>query len=180
MQQNMTNLEHWVLDNMHRLACNSSTNFGLTACPFIADAHLGRYNTIMMAIAIAMVGHIVIIVSAIPSVIQHPNGSIACFALGIIIMGVGVGCFKSNLAPLIAEQYTETRLRVGTNKKGAKVIIDPTITVSRIFLYYYMMVNFGSLVGSIGMVYAERYVGFWLSYLLPTVMFSLCPAVLWF
>lgn len=28
------------------------------------------------------------------------------------------------------------------------------------------------------MVYAERYVGFWLSYLLPTFMFILCPVVL--
>jgi proton-dependent oligopeptide transporter, POT family len=28
------------------------------------------------------------------------------------------------------------------------------------------------------MVYAERYVGFWLAYLLPTVMFMFCPVVL--
>ena len=28
------------------------------------------------------------------------------------------------------------------------------------------------------MVYAERYVGFWLSFTLPTVMFALCPLVL--
>lgn len=28
------------------------------------------------------------------------------------------------------------------------------------------------------MVYAERYVGFWLSYLLPTIMFLFCPMVL--
>ena len=28
------------------------------------------------------------------------------------------------------------------------------------------------------MVYAERYVGFWLSFTLPTIMFALCPLVL--
>ncbi len=28
------------------------------------------------------------------------------------------------------------------------------------------------------MVYAERYVGFWLSFLLPTIMFMFCPLVL--
>lgn len=28
------------------------------------------------------------------------------------------------------------------------------------------------------MVYAERYVGFWLSFLLPTIMFMFCPVVL--
>lgn len=41
------------------------------------------------------------------------------------------------------------------------------------------MINVGSLLGQISMVYAERYVGFWLSFLLPTLMFCLCPMVLW-
>lgn len=146
---------------------------------YIADEHLGRYNTIMMAIGIAMVGHIVLVVSAVPPVIKNPNGAIACFAIGIIIMGVGVGCFKSNISPLIAEQYKETKLKVAKDRKGTRVIVDPTITISRIFLYFYMMINVGSLVGQIGMVYAEKYVGFWLSYLLPTIMFSFCPLVLY-
>lgn len=30
------------------------------------------------------------------------------------------------------------------------------------------------------MTYAEKYVGFWLAYTLPTVVFLLCPLVLWF
>lgn len=40
------------------------------------------------------------------------------------------------------------------------------------------MINAGSLVGGIGMVYAERFIGFWLSYALPTFMFFLAPIVL--
>lgn len=90
-----------------------------------------------------------------------------------------MGCFKSNISPLIAEQNKETRLRVTTNKKGVRVIVDPNITTSRIFLYFYMMINIGSLVGSIGMVYAEKYVGFYLSFLLPTIAFLFCPIVLY-
>ena len=39
-------------------------------------------------------------------------------------------------------------------------------------------INIGSLVGQIGMVYAEKYVGFWLSFTLPTVMFACAPFVL--
>lgn len=56
--------------------------------------------------------------------------------------------------------------------------MDPTITISRIYLYFYMMINVGSLVGQICMVFAEKYVGFWLSYTLPTLMFCICPMVL--
>ncbi|GAB7353162.1 hypothetical protein MBLNU459_g3695t1 [Dothideomycetes sp. NU459] len=146
---------------------------------YIADEHLGRYTTIMMAIGIAIVGHIIIIISATPHVITHPDGAIACFAIGMVVLGVGTGCFKSNISPLIAEQYTETKLKVTTDKKGNRVIMDPTLTVSRIFLYFYMMINIGSLVGQIGMVYAEKYVGFWLSFTLPTILYCLCPIVLY-
>lgn len=40
------------------------------------------------------------------------------------------------------------------------------------------MINVGSLIGSVAMVYAEKYVGFWLAFTLPTIMFALCPLVL--
>lgn len=67
-------------------------------------------------------------------------------------------------------------MMVKTTAKGEKVIMDPSVTISRVYLYFYLMINIGSLVGSIGMVYAEKYVGFWLSYLLPTLM--LCKSSL--
>lgn len=40
------------------------------------------------------------------------------------------------------------------------------------------MINVGALVGSVVMVFAEKYVGYWLAYLLPTIMFCFCPVVL--
>lgn len=40
------------------------------------------------------------------------------------------------------------------------------------------MINVGALVGQIGMVYAEKYVGFWLSFTLPTIMFLFCPIIM--
>lgn len=81
---------------------------------------------------------------------------------------------------MIAEQYPEERPYIKTLPSGERIIVDPTATISRIYLYFYMMVNIGSLLGQISMVYAERYVGFWLSFLLPTLMFCLCPTVLFF
>jgi len=45
-------------------------------------------------------------------------------------------------------------------------------------MYFYLFINIGALVGQIGMTYAEKFVGFWLAYTLPTVIFLLCPIVL--
>ncbi|KAL4893629.1 POT family-domain-containing protein [Aspergillus ambiguus] len=145
---------------------------------FMADQYWGRYRTIMFSIGAALVGHTILIISAIPQVIANPKGAIACFSIGLIIMGIGTGGFKSNISPLIAEQYREERPYIKTLASGERIIVDPAATVSRIYLYFYMMINIGSILGQISMVYAERYVGFWLSYFLPTIMFMFCPTVL--
>ncbi|KAL3471220.1 POT family-domain-containing protein [Aspergillus californicus] len=145
---------------------------------FLADQYLGRFRTIMLSIGAAMVGHIILIVSALPPVIDSPNGAIACFSIGLVIMGIGTGGFKSNISALVAEQYPDEAPFINTLKTGERVIVDPAATVARVYLYFYMMINIGSLTGQISMVYAEREVGFWLSYLLPTIMFSFSPLVL--
>ncbi|KAJ5569355.1 hypothetical protein N7450_011841 [Penicillium hetheringtonii] len=145
---------------------------------WVADQYWGRFRTIFSSIACALVGHTILIISAIPPVIAKPGGSIACFAIGLVIMGIGTGGFKSNISPLIAEQYPDEKPYVKTLKSGERVIVDPAATVARIYLYFYLMINIGSLTGQISMVYAERYIGFWLSYLLPTIMFCVCPLVL--
>jgi POT family proton-dependent oligopeptide transporter len=110
---------------------------------YMADEFWGRYKTIQIAIVITVIGHIILIVSAIPEVIVHPNGAIACFSVGLVIMGIGVGGFKSNISPLIAEQYKQVTLEVKTLPSGERVIVDPTFTVSRIYMYFYMMINVG-------------------------------------
>ncbi|KAF9456664.1 POT family-domain-containing protein [Collybia nuda] len=145
---------------------------------YIADTYLGRFNTICIAILVALVGHIILIVSAVPGVINHPS-AIGAYVVALIIIGIGTGLFKANISPLVAEQYRKTKLHVVTTKKGEKVIIDPSLTVARVYMYFYFFINFGALVGQIGMTYSEKYVGFWLAYTLPTLVFLLCPFVMY-
>ncbi|KAG7095007.1 hypothetical protein E1B28_005801 [Marasmius oreades] len=146
---------------------------------YVADTYLGRFNTLYVGIAIAMVGHIILIISAIPGVIEK-SSAIGVFVLGMIITGLGTGFFKANISPLIAEQYRRTKLFVITEPSGERVIVDPAQTVARVYMYFYLFTNIGSLVGQIGMTYAEKYVGFWLSFTLPTFVFMACPAILFF
>ncbi|TGJ81412.1 hypothetical protein E0Z10_g7355 [Xylaria hypoxylon] len=147
---------------------------------YLSDTYWGKYKTIHVAIVVATFGHLILIISAIPPVIKNPNASLGIFSLGLIFFGIGVGFFKANISPMIAEQYEATHPRpvVETLKSGERVISDPVLTISVIYMRYYFFINVGSLVGQITMVYAEKYVGFYLSFTLPTVLFLFCPFVL--
>jgi proton-dependent oligopeptide transporter, POT family len=57
---------------------------------YIADTYWGRYNTICFAIAVAMIGHIILIVAAVPGVIEHSEGALACFIVGMLVTGLGM------------------------------------------------------------------------------------------
>ncbi|KAN0125825.1 H+/Oligopeptide symporter [Russula decolorans] len=145
---------------------------------YIADEKWGRYKTISASVFIALIGHIVLIISSIPPVIVRPNGALAALSLAIVIMGLGTGGFKANISPLVAEQQRHTRPFISQTKSGERVVVDPTMTTSRIYMYFYFFINIGAMVGQISMTYAEKYDGYYLAFTLPTVVFLLCPIVL--
>jgi POT family proton-dependent oligopeptide transporter len=148
---------------------------------YIADTKLGRFKTICLAIGIALIGHILFIVAALPPVIKNPSVAMAPFVIGIIINGIGTGFFKSTVSPLIAEQIKADRQYIKIiPRTGERVIVDPNITAARIFDYFYLMINIGALGGQVAMPFAEKYVGFWLAYSLPTAVFLICIPVLYF
>ncbi|KAK0652199.1 POT family-domain-containing protein [Cercophora newfieldiana] len=127
---------------------------------WVADSYLGRFKTIALALGIDLIGHIVLITSALPPVIKNPDGAMGAFIIGIITMGPAL------------------HMIIRTLPGGERVIVDPHLTASRVYHYFYMFINIGALIGQISMVYCEYYVGFWLSYTLPTIMLCFCPLVL--
>ena len=120
-----------------------------------------------------MLGHVIMIISAIPGIIGG-NASLGLFILSLIVTGTGTGGFKSNISPLVAEQYRRTKPFIAITKSGERVIVDPVLTTSRIYMvrlppshlvqiylpsqfqYFYLFINVGALIGQIGMVYAEK------------------------
>lgn len=145
---------------------------------YVADTMLGRYRTIGAALMVDILGHIILIISGLPPVIKNKDGALAAFVLGIILVGVGTGGFKPNVNPLIVEQLPLEKMVVRTLPSGERVIVDPAATASRIYHFFYLFINLGALAGQLSMVYCEHYVGFWLSYTLPTIMLCLCPLVM--
>lgn len=147
---------------------------------YLADTYTGRFNMIWLSVIVSIIGHVILTASAAPSVMAHPHSALGAFIVGLIIMGLGTGGFKPNISPLIAEQIPRERMKVITTKKGERVIIDPAVTISRVYLWFYLFINVGALIGQLTMAYAERYVGFYLSFMLPTLMFCTTLPVLYF
>lgn len=146
---------------------------------YLADTYWGRYKTICIALGVAITAHLLFIIAALPPVIQNPSGSLGCFMVGIIILGLGTGGFKPNVSALVVEQLPLTKIIVRkVPKTGERVIHDPALTANRVYMYFYMFINAGALVGQLCMTYTEKYMGFWLAWLLPTIVFCICPAVM--
>lgn len=80
------------------------------------------------------------------------------------------GIFKPCVAPLVIDQYTRQREYVKTLKSGERVIVDPETTISRILLVFYACVNIGAFF-TIATTYAEKYLGFWIAFLLPGIVY---------
>lgn len=140
---------------------------------------MGRFWTLHVAIGISTVAHVILVAAAAPTVIVKKDSAFAAFIIGLITLCTGTGFFKANVSPLLADQNEDKRMRVKVLPSGERVIVDPAVTNTRIFLYFYLAINIGSLAGQISMVYVEKYVGFWLAFLIPTGMFLLAPFVLW-
>lgn len=58
-----------------------------------------------------------------------------------------------------------------STKKGQRVIIDPALTIQRIYMIFYGCINVGSL-SLLATPYMEKYIGYWSGYLLCLCMFT--------
>ncbi|KAF7298451.1 PTR2-domain-containing protein [Mycena kentingensis (nom. inval.)] len=142
----------------------------------MADTKWGRYKTICIGAAIGAIAHIVMVISAIPSIISAGH-AIAPFIISILLLALGTGYIKSCIAPIIADQSVVKVQSVRTLSSGEKVIVDPGATIQSMLMVYYWAVNVGAFF-SLATSYAEKRVGFWLAYLLPGIVYILMPIVL--
>ncbi|KAF2835277.1 putative MFS peptide transporter Ptr2 [Patellaria atrata CBS 101060] len=140
----------------------------------IADQYLGKYKTIVIFCGVYIVGLLILTITSIPSLLERGSGT-GGFIASILIIGIGTGGIKSNVAPLIADQYKRRQMAISTLESGERIILDPAITIQRIYMIFYFCINVGSL-SLLATPYMERDVGFWSAYLLGLCMF-LCGFV---
>ncbi|CAF1058284.1 unnamed protein product [Rotaria sordida] len=141
----------------------------------LADQFWGKYKTIVVSCAVYMVGLVILLLTSIPPAIDK-GVAFPGLIIAMIILGFGTGGVKSNVSPLMAEQYSRTK-PVITVIKGQRKIIDPGVTMQSMFNWFYWAINIGSL-SLIATTNIEKYHSFWLAYLLPTVAFIATIVVL--
>ncbi|OJJ95767.1 hypothetical protein ASPACDRAFT_1907460 [Aspergillus aculeatus ATCC 16872] len=143
-----------------------------------ADVHIGRYKAICIGVAICGVAHIIQIIGAIPSVLQQGASHAAPpFIIGLLMLAFGAGVFKPNIAPTVLDQFRHQKQYTKTLKSGEKVIVDPEMTATRTMLIFYGVVNVGAFY-MLATTYAEKYVGYWLAFLLAGLVYFILPVVL--
>ncbi|KAB8068853.1 oligopeptide transporter [Aspergillus leporis] len=145
----------------------------------VADTWLGRYRTILISAIIQLCGCAVLFGTSFPRAVQA-GAAEGGLATAIMLITVGSGGVRSSVAPFIVEQYTETIPKVKVLKNGEKVITDRELTIQYIYNVYYWMVNIGGLSALITTV-LEKYVGYWVAYLVPLCMMvlSVVPLLVW-
>ncbi|KAG7193121.1 peptide transporter ptr2 [Scheffersomyces spartinae] len=143
---------------------------------YIADTFWGKYKTIFVFCIIYMLGVFVLFITSVPSITSHST-ALGGYVVGIIIIGIGTGGVKSNVAPLIADQVQKTSPVIKVLKSGERVIQDPNVTIQNVFMFFYLMINIGSL-SVIATTELEKHVGFWASFLLPFCFFFIAIGAL--
>ncbi|EJD02156.1 PTR2-domain-containing protein [Fomitiporia mediterranea MF3/22] len=142
----------------------------------IADTKWGRYKTITVFCVIYFLGLLTITITSFPSSLKAGLG-LPGWLVGAFILALGTGGIKANISPLVADQYRRTSSFLRITDSGERVVVDPTVTISRMYNLFYWCINVGSLF-SIVTTQLERRVGFWAAFALPTCIFLITPCVL--
>ncbi|OLL22606.1 putative peptide transporter ptr2 [Neolecta irregularis DAH-3] len=137
----------------------------------IADQYLGKYKTICYFAIIYFIGQLILLGTSVPASIRK-GYSLWGYIVATITIGLGAGGIKSNVSPLVAEQAPSIKRYIRIEPDGERVIVDPAITTQRIFMYFYLGINIGSL-SALATPNLRAHVGYWAAFLLPTCAFIL-------
>ncbi|KAF6227647.1 hypothetical protein HO173_012087 [Letharia columbiana] len=142
----------------------------------VSDQYLGKYKTILYSAFIYLAGIFILFCTSLPSAIEH-GAALGGLIAAMAVIGLGTGGIKSNVSPLVAEQYRQTKMTIRVLKSGERVIVDPAITIQRIYMIFYLCVNLGCL-SPLATTEMEQSTGFWTAYLLCLCFFVLGIAIL--
>ncbi|GFF45931.1 peptide transporter PTR2 [Aspergillus udagawae] len=142
----------------------------------VADSYLGRFKTIFIGTGLSVCGVLVLFVTSLPPSLEC-GGGLPGLMLALILIGLGCGGIKSNVGPLIAEQYSMRTERVKTLPSGEKVIVDSNVTVQTVYARYYWIINIGAL-SVIPASWLELKVDFWAAFMMPLCLWLLAIVAL--
>ncbi|KAG0677279.1 hypothetical protein C6P40_003304 [Pichia californica] len=155
------------------------SNFSPVISGYYADTKLGKYKSIYLGTIIGIIGHFILVISSLPSIINHSILSFIIVLISVAIIAIAAGFIKPNILPLLLDQY-EYKLNKPNFKylsNGSKVKIDHKATLEKLSMSFYMFINWGCTLSLLGS-FMERYMGFWAVYLLTALVFAFLPLLL--
>ncbi|KAK6203761.1 peptide transporter ptr2 [Pestalotiopsis sp. IQ-011] len=124
------------------------------------------------------VAHVLMCAAGAPDLLANGNAKIPYF-ISIYILAIGAAMFKPCVSPLLLDQMTTTVPKVITTKKGERVIQDPESSTERVMLWFYLVINIGGFM-NVATAYIEKYIGWWLAFLVPLFLYLPLPFLLMF
>ncbi|KAF1991212.1 H+/oligopeptide symporter [Aulographum hederae CBS 113979] len=145
---------------------------------WMADAKTGRFKLICWGVAVCGVAHVLMIAGGAKTLLA--NGSaVAPYLISVYILAIGAAMFKPNISPTLLDQMALTVPVTKVLKSGEKVIVDPEATTERVMLWFYFLINVGGFM-NVPTAYTEKYVGWWLSFLIPLILYLPLGPLLWY
>ncbi|KAL6883238.1 hypothetical protein ACP4OV_010652 [Aristida adscensionis] len=147
---------------------------------YIADAHLGRYRTFMIASVIYLLGMILLVLAVSLPALRPPecgpgtadpgcahkasSVQLGVFFLGLYILAVGTGGTKPNISTIGADQFDDNHPRERRHKLS-------------FFNWWMFSIFFGTLFANTVLVYIQDNVGWAVGYALPTAGLAVSIAI---
>ncbi|KAI2468589.1 MFS general substrate transporter [Annulohypoxylon bovei var. microspora] len=145
---------------------------------WLADAKTGRFSLICWGVGVFGLAHVLMVAAGAKDLLAAGTAKVPYF-LSVYILSIGAAMFKPNVSPLLLDQMTTTVPTVMTLPSGERVIQDPESTTERVMLWFYLLINIGGFMG-VATSYSEKYVGWWLAFLIPLLLYLPLPLLLWF
>ncbi|TAQ83509.1 hypothetical protein B7494_g8165, partial [Chlorociboria aeruginascens] len=136
---------------------------------YFSDTRTGRFKMIVWGVIVCGVAHALMVVGGARSLLANGNAKIPYF-ISVYILAIGAAMFKPNISPTLLDQMKNTEMQTKVLASGEKVIVDPEATTERVMLWFYLLINIGGFM-NVPTSYTAKYVGYWLSFLLPFILY---------
>ena len=144
---------------------------------YISDTRTGRFNMILYGIGVFGVAHVLMCAAGAPNLLASGMAKVPYF-ISLYTLAVGAAMFKPNVSPLLLDQMTHKVPVVVETKSGELVIQDPEHSAERVMLWFYLLINIGGFM-NVATTYCEKYVGWWLAFLIPLILYLPLPLLMW-
>ncbi|KAL3475938.1 POT family-domain-containing protein, partial [Aspergillus californicus] len=145
---------------------------------YLSDAYTGRFKMICWGVLVFGVAHVLMVGATAPALLAD-GGAKAPYFISLYMLSVGAGMFKPNVSPMLLDQMPNTKVKIKVLSSGERVIVDPESTAERAMLWFYLLINIGGFM-QVATSYAEKYVGWWLAFILPLFLYFPLPLLLLF